>query len=98
MLKIVPVFIFVFSGLPISNRVWALPNMQLNPSPVLPVYVTFQVDTEFPCGPVKVNLIIEYCTYFLICAVVYFDSTYTSGVVEHFTPELYCVLSGLLNL
>lgn len=41
MLKIVAIFVFVFTWLTISNRVWALSDMKLYPSTLFPVQVEF---------------------------------------------------------
>lgn len=97
MLEIVSVFILVLSWFSISNGVWTFPDMQLDPPPVLPVDVSLQIDTEVSCCPVKVDFVVENCTYLFIGTVKYFDSTNTSRVIDHLSSELDGVLASLLN-
>lgn len=92
-------FVFLFSGLSVTNRVRILSRPQLNPSPLLPVCLDVQINTKFLGLAIEVDLIVERIGYLLIVssgADIYLDSTNTNRVLEHFAPNLDLV--GVLVL
>lgn len=98
MFEIISIFVLIFSGFSIGNRIRTFSDMKLNPPSFFPVEITFEIDTKLPGGPIKINLIIKNSTNFLKLAIINLNSTNPGGKINHLTPKLNQIITSFLNL
>ena len=83
-------FIFLFSGLSVSDRVRIQPCPQFDPSALFPIGFKIQIYTELFSLSVEIYFIVVSCSNLLIVSSrssAYFHTADTDCVLQHFTPH-----------